>query len=302
MKAAYIDEYGGPDVLKYGDLPDPVPGPDEILVKVAAASINPVDTMERSGETKAWNPLKFPCVLGWDLSGTVQALGAGVTHLKVGDKVFAWAFHTYAELCVVAADLVAKVPEGLDLVEVAALPLASLTGSQLISVGAGVKAGQTVLVSGAVGAVGRAAVFAAKDLGAHVIAGVQTKRLSEADALGADRVLALDDESAVQALPYVDAVANTVRGRTAERLLLKVKPGGVFASATGAPANATEYPSVRTVAFVSKKDPKGMLYIAEAVLAKKLAIPIGRKLGLRNAASGHVLVERGGSGKVLLVP
>jgi NADPH:quinone reductase-like Zn-dependent oxidoreductase len=172
MKASVVHEYGGPEVLRYEDYPDPIVEPGEVLVRVAAAGVNPVDVLERSGETKEWRPIQFPGVIGWDLSGTVEKLGQGVEAFSVGDQVLAWAYHTYAELCAVKATLVAGVPKGMNLVDVAALPLVTMTGSQLIFVAADVKAGQTVLVSGAAGSVGRSAVFAAKDRGAVVIAGV----------------------------------------------------------------------------------------------------------------------------------
>ena len=231
--------------MEYGEFPDPVVGAGDVLVKVAAAGINPIDIMERSGLTKDFKPVSFPGVLGWDLSGTVVQAGLDVVGFPIGDKVLAWAYHTYAEFCVAKAGLLAKVPDGLDLVEAAALPLVTTTGNQLVSVATEIKAGQTVLVAGAFGGVGRSAAFTAKELGARVIAGVLKKQFVAARRLGADQVVALDDEEALNALAPVDAVANTVRGKTAEQLLGKVKPGGVFASVTGAPANAQDYPSGR---------------------------------------------------------
>jgi NADPH:quinone reductase-like Zn-dependent oxidoreductase len=301
MKAIVIHQYGGPDVLNFEEYPDPVPGEGEVVVRVAAASVNPVDLMQRSGATKEYMPIDFPGVIGWDLSGTVLKVGPRVEAFSVGDKVLAWAYHTYAELCVVKAELLARVPDGLDLVEAAALPLVTTTGSQLISVGAGIRAGQTVIVSGAFGGVGRSAVFTAKDRGAFVIAGVLKKQLEQAKVLGADQIVALDDEDAMKALALVDVVANTVRGKTATQLLGKVKRGGIFASATGAPENATDYPSMSVVSFVSKQDPETVLYMAQAVRAGKLVIPIDRKLPLRDARDGHAAVEKGGIGKVLLL-
>jgi NADPH:quinone reductase-like Zn-dependent oxidoreductase len=302
MKASVIHEYGGPEVLRYEDYPDPVLNPDEVLVRVAAAGVNPVDALERSGETKAWRPVQFPDVLGWDLSGTVEELGTGVDGFSVGDQVLAWAYHTYAELCAVKAGLLARIPKGMNLVDGAALPLVTMTGSQLIYVGADVKLGQTVLVSGAAGSVGRSAVFAAKDRGAVVIAGVQGKQLEAAKNLSAERVVALDEPTAVADLQTVDVVANTVRGKTAEDLMAKVKPGGTFASVTGAPANAAKYPQVRTVAFVSKQDTKNMEYTVEAVRAGKLIVPIGSRLPLRDAAEAHAAFAKGSAGKILLLP
>jgi NADPH:quinone reductase-like Zn-dependent oxidoreductase len=301
MKAIVMQEYGGPEVLQYADYPDPAPSKGEVLIRVAAAGINPVDLIQRSGGTKAYFPLEFPGIIGWDFSGTVLKLGEGVKEFVIGDKVFAWAFHTYAELCVVKTELLAKIPDGIDLAEAAALPLVAMTGSELISVASGIKRGQTILVSGAVGSVARAAVCTATDRGAIVIAGVLKKQLQEAKGLGADQVVALDDEAAFKALAPVDVVANTVRGKTAAQLLGKVKKNGTFASVTGVPDNAKDYPSVHCVAFVSKQDPKTLLYMANAVKDGKLKIPIAKKLPLKDACQGHTMVEKGAGGKVLLV-
>ena len=182
------------------------------------------------------------------------------------------------------------------------MPLVTTTGNQLVSVATEIKAGQTVLVAGAFGGVGRSAAFTAKELGARVIAGVLKKQFAAARRLGADQVVALDDEDALNALASVDAVANTVRGKTAEQLLGKVKPGGMFASVTGAPASANNHPSVRVVSYVSHQDAKTVLAMAQAVSAGKLVIPIERKLPLSAAREGHEAVGRGGAGKVLLLP
>ena len=302
MKASVMHTYGGPEVMQYEDYPDPVPAMGEALIRVAAASINPVDLMQRAGDTKAYMPVDFPGVIGWDLSGTIEALGPGVADFAVGDRVMAWAFHTFAELCTVKTELLAKIPTGVDLVEAAALPLVGTTGSQLISVASGLKAGQTVLVSGANGGVGRSAVFTARELGAHVIAGVTAQQMEEAASLGADQVIALDIVESFNSLLQVDVVANCVRGDMAAKLLTSVKPGGVFASVTGAPANAGDYPQVRVVEFVSKQSPAAMSYIAEGVRGKKVSIRIDRKIPLREAAAGMAAVAKGGIGKVLLLP
>ena len=171
MKAVVVHEYGGPEVLKFEDYPDPVPGPGEVLVRVAAASVNPIDYKRRAGLTKDFYPMKFPGLIGVDMAGTVVKIGPGVEGFSVGDQVFAMADNTYAELCVVRAAVLAKVPKGLDLIQAAALPLVTTTGNQLLSA-TEIKAGQTVLVVGAIGNVGRSAVFTAKQRGAIVIAGV----------------------------------------------------------------------------------------------------------------------------------
>jgi NADPH:quinone reductase-like Zn-dependent oxidoreductase len=296
-----MHQYGGPEVLKFEEYADPVAGAGEVLVRAAATSINPVDNMRRSGIAKEFLPVKFPGIVGVDLSGTVLEIGPGVEGFSVGDRVFAMADQTYAELCVVKAANLAKVPEGLELVEAAALPLVTTTGSQLISVGAGIKAGQTVLVAGAGGGVGRSAVFAAKDRGAIVIAAVLKKQLQAAESLGADQVAATDDDDAMANLPPLDAVADAVGGKTAGHLLAKVKHGGVFASVLGAPGNAKDYPSVRVVPVFSKPDTAALLYMARAVRDGKLVISIDRKLSLKQAGEGQAAVEKGGIGKVLLL-
>jgi NADPH:quinone reductase-like Zn-dependent oxidoreductase len=301
MKAVVMHEYGGPEVLKFEDFPDPSPAPGEVLVKVVAASINPIDVLQRAGETKDFFPVEFPGIIGWDVSGTVLKIGPGVDQFPLGSRVFGWAFHTYAELCVVKASLLAKVPDSLDLVEAAALPLVTITGNQLISVASTVQPGQTVLVSGAVGSVGRAALYTAKDKGARVIAGVRKSQLAEAGGLNADQVVALDDDVTFGALAPVDVVANTVRGATAELLLSKVKDGGTYASVTGVPDSAKSRPSVRAVAFVSKQDTRTLLYMAEAVRDGRVQIPISQKLPLKDAQRAHIAMEQGVTGKILLL-
>jgi|SRR5208337_493682 len=300
MKAIVVHEYGGPGVLKFEEFPDPVAGPGEVLVRVAAASVNPIDCKRRAGLTKEFYPMQFPSLIGIDMAGTVVKVGPGVVTFTAGDRVFAMADNTYAELCVVKADVLADIPEGLDLIQAAALPLVTVTGNQLLSA-TGIKAGQTVMVVGAVGNVGRSAAFTAKDRGATVIAGVLKKQMDEAKSIGADQVVATDDDTAIANLPPLDAVANTVGGSTAEELIAKVKPGGVFASVVGAPQNAAKYPSVKVVTVFSHFDRATLQFMAEAVRDGKLVIPISEKFQLSEAAKAQAAVEKGGFGKILLV-
>ena len=300
MKAIVVHKYGGPEVLKFEDYPDPVPGPGEVLVRVAAASVNPIDYKRRAGLTKDFYPLRFPGLIGVDVAGTVVKTGPEVEGFSVGDRVFAMADDTYAELCVVKAAVLAKVPKGLDLIQAAALPLVTTTGNQLMSA-TGIKTGQTVLVVGAAGNVGRSAVFTAKQHGATVIAGVLKRQMDEVNTFGADQVVATDDDAAIANLPPLDAVADAVGGGTAEKLIAKVKPGGVYASVVGAPQNAAKYPSVKVVPVFSKFDRKTLEFMAEAVRDGKLAIPISQKLPLREAAEAQAAAEKGGIGKILLV-
>ena len=301
MKAIVVHQYGGPEVLKFEDYPDPVPGPGEVLIRVAAASVNPIDYKRRAGLTTDFYSLHFPALIGVDVAGTVVGTGPGVEGFSVGDRAFAMADNTYAELCVVNAAVLAKVPDGLDLIRAAALPLATTTGNQL-SFAAGAEAGQRVIVVGAVGGVGRSAVFTAKERGAAVIAGVLKQQMDEAKTLGADWVVATDDDTAIANLPPLDAVADAVGGKTAEKLIARVKPGGVFASVLGAPRNAAKYPSVKVVAVFSKFDRKTLEFMAQAVRDGKLVIPISQTLPLSEAAEAHAAAEKGGIGKILLVP
>ena len=300
VKAIVVHQYGGPEVLKFEEYPDPVAGPGEVLVRVAAASVNPIDCKRRAGLTKDFYPMTFPGLIGVDMSGTVVKLGPGVEDFSVGDQVFAMADNTYAELCVVKAAVLAKIPKGLDLIEAAALPLVTVTGNQVVSA-TEIKAGQTVMVLGAVGNVGRSAVFTAKARGATVIAGVRARQMDQAKTVGADLLLASDDDVAIANLAPLDAVADAVGGKTAEMLIAKVKPGGVFASVEGSPQNAKSYPSVKVAPVFSKFDRNTLEFMAEAVRDGKLAIPISQKLPLSEAAQAQAAVEKGGSGKILLV-
>src|SRR6202161_3213202 len=238
MKAIVVHQYGGPEVLKFEDYPDPVPGPGQVLVRVAAASVNPIDYKRRAGLTKDFYPMQFPGRIGVDMAGTVVKVGPAVAGFSVGDKVFAMADNAYAQLCVVKAAVLAKVPESLDLIQAAALPLAPVTGNQLLAA-TGIKAGQTVMVVGAAGNVGRSAVFTAKYRGATVIAGVLKRQMQmeETKTVGADQAVATDDDTAIANLAPLDAVADTVGGKTAEKLIARVKPGGVYASVAGTPQN-----------------------------------------------------------------
>ncbi len=301
MKAIVLHEYGGPDKLMYEDVPDPVAGEGQVLVRMTASSVNPIDFKLRSGAMKAYQPLELPTILGRDISGIVRAVGDKVSGFKPGDKVMALGNRAYAELVVVTATDVAFVPEKLDLVKAAALPLVTLTGEQLITRGTKIQKGQTVLVAGAVGNVGRSAVWTAKKAGAVVIAGVRKFQVKEAETLGADQVLALDDDGAMEKLGFVDAVADTVGGETAQTLLGKVKQGGVFASVLGAPANAKMHPTVQVESVQVVPDGVTLRTMAEDVVAGRLVIPIDRMVPLADTGKAQAAAEKGGIGKILLL-
>jgi NADPH:quinone reductase-like Zn-dependent oxidoreductase len=158
------------------------------------------------------------------------------------------------------------------------------------------------MVVGAIGNVGRSAVFTARDRRATVIAGVLTRQINEAKTVGADHVVATDDDTAIANLPMLDAVADAVGGKTAEKLIARVKPGGVFATVVGAPQNAATYPSVKVVPVFSKFDRNTLQFMAEAVRDGKLVISISKEFPLSEAAEAQALAQKGGIGKILLLP
>lgn len=301
MRAIVLHAYGSPETLRYETAPDPAPKAGELLVRVHATSVNPVDWMHRSGVIRDFLPIKFPYILGLDVAGTVEALGDGVSGFSVGDRVMAVASHSYAELCVAPAHLVAKIPDGLDFIAAAALPLVTLTGDQLAHVAAKVAPGKTVLVTGALGGVGRSAVFAAAESGATVIAGVRGRRVEEAKRLtGVAHVVALDDDEAIAALPLLDAVADSVGHEVAKKVIKKVKPGGAFGCFPGARQAVTTRSDLEVKVLVAQLDGGTVRKYAEAVAAGKLAIPVTHVLPLAEAGEGHRLAEGGAGGKVVL--
>jgi NADPH:quinone reductase-like Zn-dependent oxidoreductase len=305
MKAVVLHEYGGPEKLKFEDnVPEPQLSGDTVLIAAAATSVNPIDWKVRSGIRQKDFPLVFPAILGRDVSGIVRAVGANVTHFKPGDRVLALSNATYAELVAVDDSGVTHLPDGVDLRDAAALPLIVLTGEQLVRLAAQVKKGQTVLITGALGSVGRAAVHSAKKLGAQVIAGVRKKQLETAGSLGTAGVVAIDDDDAIAKLPLVDVVADTVGGGVAAKLIARVKPGGTFgyASVLSEGTQALN-PTVKITRVYAKPDPSKVREFADDVRDGKFILPIGRRLPLRDAAEAHVLGEAGGIGKiVLLIP
>jgi NADPH:quinone reductase-like Zn-dependent oxidoreductase len=300
MKAAVLHEYGGPSKLKYEDFADPKPGAGEVLISVKAVSINPVDWKMRSGAAKERFPVNFPGILGRDLAGVVRSLGEGVEGFQEGDRVFALAHDTYAELCVVKASELAKIPDGLDMTTAAAVPLVALTGDQLIRKATAVQSGQTIVLTGALGSVGRCALFAALEIGAKVIAGVRKKQIDEAIGLGATAAIDLDDDDAIEKLGTVDAVADTVNHEVAAKLIAKVKPGGIFGSVLGPPSNAALHPTVQVHAMMAVPDPLTVVHYAEAIRDGKLKLPIDRAMPLAEAGNAQATAEKGGIGKIVL--
>lgn len=303
MKAVVLHEYGGPDNLKFeDDVPDPLTGGNTVLIAAAAASANPIDWKLRSGSAQQRFPLLFPAILGRDVSGIVRQVGANVMHFKPGDRVLALTNKTYAELVAVDDSDVTHLPDGVDLVDAAAIPLISLTGDQLVRIATNVQKGQVVLITGALGGVGRAAVHSAKKIGAQVIAGVRGRELESARSLGVSGVLAIDDDKAIENFPLVDAIADTVGGDTAAKLIARVKPNGSFGYTSVLPENAAATnPTVKVTRVQAKPDPSKVREFADDVRDGKFVLPIGARMPLKDAAKAHVLGEKGGIGKIILL-
>jgi NADPH:quinone reductase-like Zn-dependent oxidoreductase len=303
MRAVVLHEYGGPEKLKFEDnFPDPQISGSTVLIAAAAASVNPIDWKLRSGARQKDFPLSFPAILGRDVSGVVRAVGPNVKHFKPGDRVLALTFKTYAELVAVDDSGVTHLPDGVDLADAAAIPLVSLTGDQLVRLATNVQKGQVVLVTGALGGVGRAAVHTAKKIGAQVIAGVRGKQLDDARSLGVSDVLAIDDDDAIEKFRLVDAIADTIGGEVAAKLIAMIKQNGSFGYTAVLPASAAaQNPTVKITRVSTKPDPSKVREFADDLRDGKFVLPIGSRMPLRDAAEAHVLGEKGGIGKILLL-
>jgi NADPH:quinone reductase-like Zn-dependent oxidoreductase len=303
VKAVRLYEYGGPENLKYeDDVPEPTLSAGLVLVEASATSVNPIDWKIRSGARQKDFPLKLPAILGTDVSGVVRAVGSSIRTFRPGDRVLAAAEATYAELVAVEGSLLTHLPDGVNLVDSAAIPLVSLTGDQLVRLAARAQSGQTLLVSGALGSVGRAAVHTAKKLGVKVIAGVRARQLPEARTLGVSDAIAIDDDSAIAKLAMVDGVADTVGGETAAKLFGRVRNGGSFGYASVLPEGVSKMnPTVTVTRVFARPDASKVREFADDIRDGKFLLPISRRLPLRDAGEAHALAQRGGSGKIVLV-
>jgi len=247
-------------------------------------------------------PIEFPAILGRDLSGEVVEIGRNVQGFPKGMRVMALANGTYAEYTVAKADVLAPIPDALSFEQAGALPLVTTTGTQLIERAVKPKAGQTVLVTGALGGVGRTAVHVAHKHGARVLAGVRAKEKEEAAKLEVDGVVAIDSEEEIEHLHDLDAIADTVGGTTIQQLLKTIRKGGVLGSVLGEPEGAKKY-DIRVEAFMSQPDASRLYQLAEDVARHEFSIPIARTMKLQEIQEAHRIFERGGlSGKLLLVP
>jgi len=308
MKAITQKTFGGPEVLAVAEVTRPEPLPTEVLVRVRAVGVNPVDTSIRAG---AWpllgNP---PFVLGWDISGTVEDIGAGVTRFRPGDEVYGMpsfprAVGAYAEFVAASSRQLASKPARLDHPHAAALPLAGLTAWQGLVDAAHLDAGQRVLIHGGGGGVGHLAVQIARARGAHVTVTASHSKISFVRALGADEVLdyrAVDFSEAVEGL---DVVFDLVGKGYGERSLRALRPGGVLVTAVD-PMNTqlarqAEQAGVRFAGIIVEPDHVALEALAGLVDGGLLSVHLEHAFAFEDIADAHRLVESGHvTGKVVL--
>ena len=302
MRAIVFDRYGGPEVLREAEMRAPVAASGQLLLRVAAVAVNPADYKWRSGMFAASVPIAFPHVLGYDVAGVVTVVGEGVTGFVPGDRVAALldpiSKGGYAEQVAVTAASAARIPEQLDFATAAAVPCACLTGTQIVEEVLRPRAGQTVLVTGATGSVGVAAVVAARRCGAQVIAAVRRRHLARARELGAIDTVVLGEEGWRGG--NFDQALDTVGGPQVAKLCLHVRPGGRICTAATEPIDPTGLPAVPEFVAVHADGPRLAGLLNDAAEGH-IPIRIAHRFPLAQAAEAQRLVERGGlEGKVIL--
>ena len=302
MKAIRIHQYGGPEVLAQVEMQCPTPGPDEVLIKVRAASVNPLDWKMRAGLVKEIFPLTFPATLGRDVSGTVEEAGDNVTQFKRGDEVYALVSGGYAEYVVAKETAVAKKPRTLDHVQAAAVPAVGLTALQALFEVAQLSAGQKVLIHAAAGGVGNFAVQLAKEKGAYVIGTASSKNHRLLNDLGVDQAVDYRKTRFEDVVRDVDVVLDTVGGETQERSFKVLKKGGILVSLVQPPSQefATKY-GVRALFHGGRARSSDLAQIAKLIDDGKVKTIVETVLPLAEARRAHELSEAGHvRGKIVL--
>jgi NADPH:quinone reductase-like Zn-dependent oxidoreductase len=295
MKAAYIEKFGGPEVLQYGDLPDPVAGPGEVVVDVHASTVNAADWKFRAGEYARHSNVVFPQIPGRDFSGVVSAVGDGAD-LKVGDAVFgvlgAGKEGTYCEKIAIPAALVAKKPGGLSHINAAALALTGLSAINSVEDTLKLQRGETILIQGGAGGVAGFAIQFAKYLGAKVITTCSAANVDYVRNLGADQVIDYNAENFTRVVSGCDAVFETVGGDVAKQSYAVLKPGGRAAFiASGAEAPKPDRSDVTGLRPPVPRSRKAMERIAELFVAGAVKPPEEKLYKLSQAADAHRLSQ-----------
>jgi len=307
MKAIRIHNYGGPEVLQYEEAPRPkVAAATEVLIRVHAAGVNPIDWKVREGYMKDFWPHEFPLILGWDLSGVVEKIGTGVSHFKKGDEVYsvpdASRDGAYAEYIVVRESELALKPKSLHHVRAAAVPLAAVTAWQALFDAGQLKRGQRVLIHGGSGGVGHVAVQLAKWKGAHVLATASTKNQELLRELGVDEPIDYTKQKFEDVARDVDLVLDLIGGETQERSWSVLKKGGSLLSLVQPPSVEKAKALGVRAAFVAGH-PSGaqLAEIAKIIDSGQLAPVIDRILPLSEVRRAHELSQSGHThGKIVL--
>src|SRR5256885_11149188 len=309
MKAIRIDKYGGPEVLQYEDAPRPKPQAGEVLVRVHAAGVNPIDWKVREGHMKDFWPHKFPLILGWDLSGVVEEVGPGPAaagRFKIGDEVYSIPDPTrngaYADYIVVRESEVALKPKSLHHPRAAMVPLAGLTAWQSLFDTAQLQPGQRVLIHAGSGGVGHFAVQFAKWKGAYVFATASTKNQDLLRKLGVDEPIDYTRQRFEDVARNIDIVLDTIGGETQERSWSVLKKGGVLVSLVQPPSEekAKEL-GVRATLLGAQPSGDQLAEIAKIIDSGKLAPIIDRIIPLSEARRAHELSQSGHThGKIAL--
>ncbi|MGW1990083.1 NADP-dependent oxidoreductase [Embleya sp. NPDC001921] len=309
MITVHQDTLGGPEVLRVIETAIPTPGPGEVLVEVRAAGVNPIDTKIRAGGM--W--LTPPFTLGWDVSGVVAGVGAGVSRLSVGDEVygipgFPQLAGGYAEFVVAAESSLVPKPSTLDHVRAAALPLSASIAWQALVEAARVQPGQRVLIHAAAGGVGHLAVQIAKSRGAYVIGTASAAKHDLLRELGADEVVDYTTTDFAETVRDVDVVFDLIGGEYEDRSLRTLRPGGVLINITNPPAaEATaakaEAAGVRGITVDLEPNPERLTLLAEAVDAGLLRPVVAETFPLVDVVKAHEVAETNRTaGKIVLIP
>jgi NADPH:quinone reductase-like Zn-dependent oxidoreductase len=295
MKAMLLMGHGGPELMKYGEAPDPKAGPGEVVVDIHAASVNGADPKVRRGNGR-YKLDRFPHILGRDFSGVVSEVGAGVTDFKIGDVVFGVTDvgieGTYAEKLAIKTAIIAKKPASLSHTEAAALGLISLTALTAIEDTLHLKAGETILIQGGAGGVAGFAVQLAKHIGATVISTASAGNLDYVGKLGADKVIDYNKEDFTSIGPVCDAVFDTVGGPVRAGCYKVLKPGGRLAWIAPAPEGfEPDRKDVQTLRPDVKRDRAHLERMLELLAAGAVSAPAIHNYKLADAAAAHAVSE-----------
>jgi len=306
MKAIRIHDYGGPELMQFEDAPVPACGAGDLLVRVVAAGVNPIDWKMRAGLMAAQLPKPFPIALGSDAAGIVTALGGAVRGFEIGDEVFFYAEFarggTYAEYVAVDASQVAKKPRTVSFSTAAALPIPGQAAWTALIETAKVERGQRVLIHGGAGALGAVAVQLAKEQGAHVIATASGDGVALVKSLGADEVIDYRTQRFEELAHELDIVLDTLGGATQEASWATMRKGGILVATAMPPSPERAAAAGVRAAFVFTA-PRGavLAQLAQRVDDGRLRIVVGQELALADAAQAHRLGETGKArGKMIL--